>query len=223
VLCGTVNLYAGAELAWQKRRAALFTFSRDFCGEDFLDNRPTAVYGGPKGLRLGTAIAISGAAANPNMGFYTAPDRGFVMTLLNVRLGWWLGNPKFPQAWRREGPFPALKPLVSAMLSLTRESSSFINVSDGGHFDDTAVSEAVRRWCSKIFLVDVNTTHENVAKMIRKVRIDFGVDITLEHDLCDSGVPGQIYRIDYPATIDHPVAQKGILIRVYPALEPLKE
>jgi Patatin-like phospholipase len=223
VLCGTVNLYAGAELAWQERRAALFTFSRDFCGADFLDYRPTAVYGGPKGLTLGTAIAISGAAANPNMGFYTAPDRAFVMTLLNVRLGWWLGNPKFPKPWRREGPFPALKPLVSEMLALTRESSSFINVSDGGHFDDTAVYEAVRRWCSKIFLVDVNTTHENVARMIRKVRIDFGVDITLEHDLYDSGVPGQIYRIDYPATIDHPVTQKGILIRVYPALEPLKD
>jgi hypothetical protein len=70
-----VNLYAGAELAWQERRAALFTFSRDHCGADFLDYRPTDVYGGPKGLTLGTAIAISGAAANPNMGFYTAPDR----------------------------------------------------------------------------------------------------------------------------------------------------
>ena len=222
VLCGTVNLYAGAELAWQERRAALFTFSRDFCGADFLNYRRTNVYGGPKGLSLGTAIAISGAAANPNMGFYTVPDRAFVMTLLNVRLGWWLGNPKFQKPWRREGPFPALQPLVAEMLSLTRESSSFINVSDGGHFDDTAVYEAVRRWCSKIVLVDANTTHENVARMIRKVRIDFGVNITLEHDLCDNGIPGQIYRIEYPATVDHPVAQHGILIRVYPAIEPFK-
>ena len=218
-----MNLYAGAELAWQERRAALFTFSRDYCGADFLDYRPTDVYGGPNGLTLGTAIAISGAAANPNMGFYTAPDRAFVMTLLNVRLGWWLGNPKFPKPWRREGPFPALKPLIAEMLALTRESSSFINVSDGGHFDDTAVYEAVRRWCSKVFLVDVNTTHENVARMIRKVRIDFGVDIILEHDLCDSGIPGQFYRIEYPSTIDHPIAQRGVLIRVYPALGPFKD
>jgi hypothetical protein len=222
VLCGTVNLYAGAELAWQERRAALFTFSPDFCGADFLHYRPTDVFGGPKGLTLGTAMAISGAAANPNMGFYTAPDRALVMTLLNVRLGWWLGNPKFAKPWRREGPFPALMPLVSEMLLLTRESSSFINVSDGGHFDDTGVYEAVRRSCSKIFLVDVNTTHENVAKMIRKVRIDFGVDITLQHDLFASGIPGQIYRIEYPSTIDHPLPRIGVLIRVYPALEPFK-
>jgi hypothetical protein len=59
--------------------------------------------------------------------------------------------------------------------------------------------------------------------MIRKVRIDFGVDITLEHDLCDSGVPGQFYRIEYPSTIDHPIAQRGVLIRVYPALGPFKD
>jgi hypothetical protein len=222
VVCGTVNLYAGANLAWQERRATLFTFSRDHCGCDYLDYRPTAKFGGPKGITLGTAMAISGAAANPNMGFYTAPDRAFVMTLLNVRLGWWLGNPRFRKPWRREGPFPALWPLISEMLLLTRESSNFINVSDGGHFDDTAVYEAVRRRCSTIFLVDANTTHENVARMIRKVRIDFGVDITLQHDFCDSGIPGRLYLIQYPESKNDPVKRSGVLLRVYPALEPFK-
>jgi hypothetical protein len=223
VICGTVNLYAGAELAWQERRATLFTFSRDHCGCDFLDYRPTEKFGGPDGISLGTAIAISGAAANPNMGFYTAPDRAFVMTLLNVRLGWWLGNPKFQKGepWRREGPFPALWPLIAEMLLLTRESSNFINVSDGGHFDDTGVYEAVRRRCSTIFLVDVNTTHENVARMIRKVRIDFGVDITLKRDFSGSGIPGQLYLIHYPKS-ERNQAASGVLIRVYPALEPFR-
>jgi hypothetical protein len=65
------------------------------------------------------------------------------------------------------------------MLLLARESSNLINVSDGGHFDDTGVYEAVRRRCSMIFLVDANATHENVARMIRKVSIDFGVHMTL--------------------------------------------
>jgi hypothetical protein len=217
-----VNLYAGAELAWQERRAALFTFAGDYCGADFLGYRPTNEFGGPKGISLGTAMAISGAAANPNMGFYSTPDRAFVMTLLNVRLGWWLGNPKFPKPWRREGPFPALKPLVAEMLLLTRETSSFINISDGGHFDDTGVYEAVRRRCCTIFLVDVNTTHENVARMIRKVRIDFGVAINLEHDLVERGIPGQVYLIEYPACKKDPVARSGVLVRVYPALEPEK-
>lgn len=221
VVCGSVNLYAGANLAWQERRAALFTFSSKYCGSDFLDYRETKDYGGPNGLTLGTAIAVSGAAANPNMGFYTKPDRAFVMTLFNVRLGWWLGNPKFPEKWLREGPFPALWPLICELLLLTRETSPFVNVSDGGHFDDTAVYEAVRRRCSTIFLVDANSTHENVARMIRKVRIDFGVDITQTDDLSAKGVPARIYKIEYPATMTQR-GYDGTLVRVYPALEPLE-
>jgi hypothetical protein len=137
-----------------------------------------------------------------------------------VRLGWWLGNPKFPKKWLREGPFPALWPLVCEMLLLTRETSRYINISDGGHFDDTAVYEAVRRRCTTIFLVDANTTHENVARMIRKVRIDFGVDITLKEDLSTKGVPARIYTVQYPATKTDPI-HNGTLVRVYPAVEPL--
>jgi hypothetical protein len=43
-------------------------------------------------LRLGTAMAISGAAANPNMGYYSSSIVTFLMSLFNIRLGWWLGN-----------------------------------------------------------------------------------------------------------------------------------
>src|SRR5437764_11042650 len=45
------------------------------------------------GARLGTAMAISGAAASPNMGYYTTGAVAFLLTIFCVRLGWWLGNP----------------------------------------------------------------------------------------------------------------------------------
>src|SRR5437660_10007619 len=51
------------------------------------------VYGGPKGISLGSAVTISGAAASPNMGYHSSPLVTFILTLLNVRLGAWLGNP----------------------------------------------------------------------------------------------------------------------------------
>jgi len=51
------------------------------------------VYGGPQGISLGSAITISGAAASPNMGYHSSPFVTFILTLLNVRLGAWLGNP----------------------------------------------------------------------------------------------------------------------------------
>ncbi len=47
------------------------------------------------GVSLGTAIAVSGAAVSPNMGFHTFPPLAFLMTVFNVRLGEWLANPRF--------------------------------------------------------------------------------------------------------------------------------
>ena len=44
-------------------------------------------------LTLGLALATSGAAASPNMGYHTSPLLPFLMAVFNVRLGWWLRNP----------------------------------------------------------------------------------------------------------------------------------
>ena len=51
-------------------------------------------YGGRIGApTLGQAISVSGAAASPNMGYHTSPVVAFLLTLFNVRLGWWFPNP----------------------------------------------------------------------------------------------------------------------------------
>ena len=39
------------------------------------------------GVALGQAVAISGAAASPNMGDNTSPLVAFLLTMFNVRLG----------------------------------------------------------------------------------------------------------------------------------------
>ena len=51
-------------------------------------------------------MAISGAAASPNMGYHSSPSITFLMALFNVRLGWWLGNPgpEGEQTYRRARP-----------------------------------------------------------------------------------------------------------------------
>ncbi|SPF45983.1 hypothetical protein SBA4_3440008 [Candidatus Sulfopaludibacter sp. SbA4] len=48
---------------------------------------------GSDGILLGTTVAISGAGADPGQGYYNSRAAAFLMTVLNVRLGWWLGNP----------------------------------------------------------------------------------------------------------------------------------
>ena len=85
-------------LAWQERKAESFTASPLHCGAAYLGFRDSADYGGKSkdgdphksGLSLGTAMAISGAAVSPNMGYHSSPSIALLLTLFNVRLGWWL-------------------------------------------------------------------------------------------------------------------------------------
>jgi hypothetical protein len=93
----TLNLAATTKLAWQQRKAESFDVTPQFCrfASDELGYRSTKEYGNPRddGISVGTAMAISGAAVSPNMGYHSSPSIAVLLTLLNVRLGWWLGNP----------------------------------------------------------------------------------------------------------------------------------
>jgi hypothetical protein len=91
-----LNLVGGGNLAWQQRKAEPFSVSPLHSGCYRLGYRPSRDYGGRDtgGISIGTAAAISGAAASSNMGYYTtSPVISLLLTLFNVRLGWWLGNP----------------------------------------------------------------------------------------------------------------------------------
>jgi hypothetical protein len=85
----TLNLVAGRDLATAQRSAAPFILTRRYCGSARTGYRPTDRYMGG-GLSLGAAVATSGAAASPNMGTRTpTASLAALMTLLNVRLGYW--------------------------------------------------------------------------------------------------------------------------------------
>lgn len=62
-------------------------------------------------LNLATAVAISGAAASSNMGSNSIKALTPTLALLNVRLGYWLKNPKYLDYWRtRAGKAPPARP-----------------------------------------------------------------------------------------------------------------
>ena len=86
-----LNVVSTEKLAWQERKAESFTVTPLHSGNSALGYRDSTEYGG--GISLGTAVAISGAAASPNMGYHSSPPLAFLMTLFNVRLGWWLEIP----------------------------------------------------------------------------------------------------------------------------------
>jgi hypothetical protein len=137
-----------------------------------------------RGVSLGTAMAISGAAASPNMGFYSDPAVGFLLTVFDVRLGWWIGNPHDPTAWKQGTPGFGFAWLARELLGLTNDDQRFIYLSDGGHFENLGIYELVRRRCQVIVASDVSQDpHYGGAELrnaIERCRVDFGVEIYID-------------------------------------------
>lgn len=183
----TLNLVKSAKrLAWQQRKAESFSITPLYCGNFHEGYRSSKDYGGPNGISLATAITISGAAASPNSGYHSSPIVTFLMTLFNARLGCWLGNTNTHGAktYRRNGPSHAGKMLFDELLGFTDADHKYINLSDGGHFENLAIYEMVLRRCRFIVASDAGQDpkhdFEDLGNAVRKIRIDFGVPITFE-------------------------------------------
>lgn len=204
----TLNLVSGDRLAWQQRKAESFTVSPLHCGSFQIPDteqrtgpvygsyRRTFKYGGEKhgGISLGTAMAISGAAASPNMGYYSSPVVTFLMTLFNVRLGWWLGNPgpagQIPAALLARGlkhyyelahPKSAVYPIIAEALGWTDDRNNYVYLSDGGHFENLGLYEMVLRRCRLIVVSDAGCDGDfqfnDLGNAVQKVRTDLGIPI----------------------------------------------
>jgi Patatin-like phospholipase len=208
IFCTTLNLTFGQDLAWQERKGASFVFTPLYSGYDvawtaakgetnlrFNGFVKTPHYAYPEtGVHLNTAVAISGAALSPNMGYHTNAATAFLMTVFSVRLGWWLRNPRTldedgtrlgrPADYPRPSPSFSLLALAKELLGRTDDTSSYVYLSDGGHFDNMGLYELVRRRCRYIVICDSEDDGDlkfsGIGMAIRKCRIDFGVEISLD-------------------------------------------
>jgi hypothetical protein len=145
-------------------------------------------------LSLATAMAISGAAANPGAGVSgRGPTRSvaisLLMNLLNLRLGCWAPNPDRDQNLFCYPPnywYPGLKALFNQRLD---ESRRYIEITDGGHFDNTGLYELIRRKVRTIVLADASADFDfnfaGLADVMERVRVDFGTDIRFPDDEVD--------------------------------------
>ena len=208
----TLNLLRNGKLAWQERKAESFSITPYFCGNFHAGYRASENYGGQGGISLGTAVTISGAAANPHMGYCSSPALAFVMSLFNVRLGAWLGNTNAQgdDAYHLPGPRQALKPMLGELFGLATRDFNYVNLSDGGHFDNLGLYEVVLRRCRFIVVSDAGCDPDSklgdLGNAIRKVRIDFGIPIRFEKEIeiypnsdAKRGLYCATARIDYDA------------------------
>ena len=211
ILNAALNITSGEELGYATRRAKSFAFTPLYCGYEmgtpgegsqrFRCDHPcepsysktekgrsvggVAKFAPENGIFLGTAMAISGAAASPNMGYFTNPATAFFMALFDVRLGWWMGNSRDPNKWMSTGPALGLGYLLSEVFAQSDQQKAYVYLSDGGHFENLAVYELIRRRCRVIVACDADADgryqFDNLVSLIEKARTDFGARIEIPY------------------------------------------
>lgn len=165
-------------------------------------------------LNLREWIAISGAAFSPGMGRATDLARSLLLTVTNLRLGyWWDSGIASGQRFRvleSTGFYTRVRDLFhkyfapqSMLLSeaLGRFGGPWRRywyLTDGGHFELTGAYELLRRRLPFIIAVDVGADPRRqgsvLAWLMRLARIDFGA----EFENCE---PGKLQAIGVPDDI----------------------
>lgn len=215
-----MNTIASTDAKLRIRGGDNFMFSPLFCGSRATgyaanaarecSGKMIAGYLGGN-MDLATAFTISGAAVDPNTGATRSRPLAFLMSLLNVRLGYWIRNPRKPallKSWSRpRWHFDLLYEMLGIKLN---EYHRHVHLSDGGHFENLAAYELIRRRCRYVIVSDAAAdplwTFADLARLIELVRVDFGAAIIVDvNDLKPQGeqrlaeqpyVVGNIYYKD---------------------------
>jgi hypothetical protein len=131
------------------------------------------------------------------MGRMTRAPLRLLLGLANVRLGLWLPNPTFaaaPAAPPPEGGVitkmrwqwgqPGMKALLAEMFGRTRLGGRWVYVTDGGHYENLGLVEALRRGARQIVVFDASGDPPNTwlafGEAVQTARADLGVEITLD-------------------------------------------
>lgn len=189
--------------SYRGRGGDSFTLAPLYSGSDSIGWHPTDSFSSNR-MTLPTAMAISGAAANPHAGVAgvgLTRNRfvSFLMSFMGVRLGFWARNPIAP---RLQSLIAKLAPnlwypgFVQGLLGQRyRENAGYIELTDGGHFENLGLYELFRRQVDVIICsdagADVDFGFGDLANAIERARVDFGTKVTFQPDYgLDALLPG---------------------------------
>ncbi|ADB35641.1 hypothetical protein Kfla_6649 [Kribbella flavida DSM 17836] len=181
------------------------------------------------------AMAISGAAVSPLTGRVNSRTRPvrLLLALLNARLGVWLPNPywnnhadgtpafpevtTFPARVRRyvgsvidkPGPYRLLREAIGAPSLYDRR----IYVTDGGHYDNLGLVEALRRKPAQVIVIDASNDPEDrfnaLGEAIATARMDHGIRIDLDPSPLVRGAKPRADRAWAYGIATHPAPAEG--------------
>ena len=209
----TLNVPSSTIRSLQKWGADFFTFSKLYCGAESTGYRSTVSYN--KGqTTLATAMAISGAAASPEMGQGTNSFLAPMMTLLNYRLHQWLPHPKFNKRLAVWGPSYLFKELFRR----GTENDKLLNLSDGGHHENLGVYSLLKRRCKLIIASDAGADPDfqmtDLAKLRRKACLLDGINIEIDTTDLRPDEKNRTKAYFVKGTIHYPGGEEGTLFYI---------
>jgi hypothetical protein len=229
IINAALNVQASKIANGRGRNADFFTFTRDFVGSDVTYFAVTTSSVAttttrdmetvdPK-LDLGSAMAVSGAALSANMGSNTVRWLSPTLALLNIRLGYWLRNPR---NLARRGEFLRLIEwfnnffgkfyLLLEMFNFLDENRKFVYLSDGGHVENLGIYQLLKRGCRLIIAIDSEADPEvscsSLLKLERYARIDLGIRIILPWEQIRAR-NREVNKLIDPATPGEPKRKRG--------------
>lgn len=212
----TVGLFNSKNPQYGGRGGDNFIFSPLYCGSTATGWQSTSTYMNDT-MNSATAMAISGAAVNPRLSNESYPELrlpmlGFLMSLLNIRLGYWVPNPMYKKSHK---PKPnCFSPGLLDIFSMGhKETSPLLELSDGGGFDNTAFYELVRRKVKVIILSDAGTQpgvpfFRDLGLAFEFVRSDFGAEVVFDNP----DYPLQDILATQTTPLPFPTAKRGFAI-----------
>ena len=215
----TLNVPASQNKDLRGRGSDFFFVSKDHIGSPLTGYTTTAkMEKVDPHFDLGTAMAVSAAAASTSMGWKSLPQYRFLMALFNIRLGYWLRRPgttALPKLIEGAGPWYYFRELRGSMT----ERGRYVNLSDGGHIENLAVYELLRRRAKFIVCVDGGAEPgmecTDLIRLERYATID--LDIALHYDLADLRLQSNgltrahaiLVKIEYDASLKRPAHDPG--------------
>jgi hypothetical protein len=189
-----LNLQSSKDPHFQGAKASdYFLLSPLYCGAKLVNYVRTADTIGYRQMTLPAAVTISAAAVNPGLGVYSNKLLSVLLTIFNLRLGFWTWNPRkisesWPVVW---WPFYFFYELLGRIGT----DKKMVNISDGGHIENLGVMELLRRKCKLIVSIDASAdpffTFPDLENLTVRARNELGVDIRFRPD----NIPEDIMRV----------------------------
>ena len=163
----------------------------------------------PEAMSIGSWIGISGAAFSTGLGRGTSIGKSLLLGLANVRLGHWWFAGVLAQSDEQRGllavlmrwlarQFQTQAYLLAELLGrFSGRYAPYWYLSDGGHHENTAVYEALRRRVGIVICTDCGAdpqyAWQDLANLIRLARIELGCEFKelLTPSLLAKSLPGK--------------------------------